>query len=247
MNVWWCGKLAIARVMNLDLTHCQAHYAQRLERVVEAGARWLDIGCGRQILPEWALGFCAQQELVRRARQVVGVDVDGAIREHRLIVNRVIGLGGQLPFANETFDLVTANMVMEHIPDPGGFLGDIRRVLRPGGRFLFVTPNFRNPVVRMASGTPDWMKTPLVWLMERRKSEDVFPTHYAINTREAVRKWGKRARLEVEELSVVSSSGFLDALGPLAWLETPFLKLISMWGGGECNPNLVVVLRRPVE
>ncbi len=44
-----------------------------------------------------------------------------------------------LPFADETFDAVIANHMLYHIPDLRRALGEIRRVLRPGGRFYAST------------------------------------------------------------------------------------------------------------
>lgn len=38
-----------------------------------------------------------------------------------------------LPFANDSFDVVTAAHVVEHLPDPVAALAEMRRVLRPGG------------------------------------------------------------------------------------------------------------------
>jgi ubiquinone/menaquinone biosynthesis C-methylase UbiE len=48
-------------------------------------------------------------------------------------------LGGEdLPFAEETFDSVVSTWTMCSIPEVGRVLGEIHRVLRPGGRFVFL-------------------------------------------------------------------------------------------------------------
>jgi len=44
-----------------------------------------------------------------------------------------------LPFADDSFDLVSALWMLYHVPDLDRGLAEIRRVLRPGGRFLAVT------------------------------------------------------------------------------------------------------------
>ena len=44
----------------------------------------------------------------------------------------------RLPFADGSFDCVTCGWVIEHLPDPRPGLGEIRRVLRPGGSLLLL-------------------------------------------------------------------------------------------------------------
>ena len=44
-----------------------------------------------------------------------------------------------LPFADASFDVVIANMMLYHVPDIDRALGEIRRVLKPEGRFFAAT------------------------------------------------------------------------------------------------------------
>ena len=48
-----------------------------------------------------------------------------------------------LPYAAETFDLVTMLDVLEHIPDDAGALAEAMRVLRPGGLLMLAVPAYR--------------------------------------------------------------------------------------------------------
>ncbi len=243
-NVWERGRLAIAKALRLDLTHAQARYAGVLESYVSPGINWLEIGCGRRILPEWAMPMGEQERMATRPSLLVGVDVDKAIREHPLLRDRVIAWGGHLPFAPNSFDLVTANMVVEHVPDPESFLADVYRVLRPGGRFLFHTTNYSYYLAFLASLTPDTLKKRIVFLLEGRNEEDVFPTRYRLNTRRQIQRLAEGSRLEVERLVVTGSSGSFARLGPVGWVECLVLKAVSTLDGGNLNSNIIAVLRR---
>ena len=79
---------------------------------------------------------------MERSHRLVGIDVDSALHEHPFLHDRVIALGDALPFASETFEFVTANVVVEHVEHPKSPT-EIRRVLVPGGRFVFHTPNYK--------------------------------------------------------------------------------------------------------
>jgi SAM-dependent methyltransferase len=48
----------------------------------------------------------------------------------------------ELPFASASFDLVTCLDVVEHTPDDGAALAELRRVTRPGGRLLVTVPAY---------------------------------------------------------------------------------------------------------
>lgn len=244
MTFWERGRFAIARSLNLDLTFSQTSYGRFLDRHITRGNRWLDVGCGRQLIPEWAFPFEAQQDWAANTT-LIGVDADPAILEHPLLEARAFALGGNLPFRSESFDLVTANMVVEHLREPLGFLADVKRVLRPGGRFLFHTPNYLHYMIFAASLTPEWLKSRIVWILERREESDRFPTYYRLNTQRAIRRVAGEAGLEVESLQTVSSAGAFGRLGPIGWLECIPLKLVPAIGGGSMRSNLLVSLRRP--
>jgi len=51
-----------------------------------------------------------------------------------------------LTFEDQSFDLVMSSHVMEHVPDPWQALAEVRRFLRPGGRYVFSIP-WRNEVL----------------------------------------------------------------------------------------------------
>lgn len=47
----------------------------------------------------------------------------------------------RLPLAGEGFDLAVAAAVIEHLPDPGRFMEEVHRVLRPGGILVLTAPD----------------------------------------------------------------------------------------------------------
>lgn len=56
-----------------------------------------------------------------------------------------------IPYPDKSFDVVIANMMLYHVPDIGRALREIRRVLKPGGRFIAATFG-ENGVVQAVSG-----------------------------------------------------------------------------------------------
>jgi SAM-dependent methyltransferase len=89
------------------------------------GARGVDLGCGA--------GLSAQ--FIRAGRLLL---TDYAFQPF-LDVAGVDAL--HLPFADQVFDFVVASNVIHHVPSPGRFLREVRRVIRPGGHLLMHEPH----------------------------------------------------------------------------------------------------------
>ena len=109
-------------------------FAARLSRM----KRVLDAGCGA--------GYGAA-ELARSALSVTGLDVSGEAiayaREHYPLPNlRFLRASCEaFPFPADSFDLVVAFEVIEHLRDARAFVEEARRVLTPGGQCVISTPN----------------------------------------------------------------------------------------------------------
>ncbi|MFZ6002420.1 MAG: class I SAM-dependent methyltransferase [Actinomycetota bacterium] len=95
--------------------------------------RVLDVGCGE--------GQVARLALAVGATVAIGVDPTWAqvAEAHRRSGGPHYGRAdaARLPFAGGRFDAVVACLVFEHIRDVDLAIGEVSRVLRPGGRFLF--------------------------------------------------------------------------------------------------------------
>lgn len=100
-----------------------------------APGRLLDVGCGAGALLEAASS---------RGWQAEGVDFDvGAVAaaNTRPGVSARTGSIEQAAFPAGSFDAVTFDNVIEHLPDPASAFREAHRVLRPGGRLVMMTPN----------------------------------------------------------------------------------------------------------
>lgn len=220
-------------------------YEELLTETIRTGMTWLDVGCGHQILSAWR--FDREKELVARCEKVVGIDADGpSVSKHRSIVEVHVGDAGSLPFEDDSFDLVTANMVVEHFSDPAKVFSEIRRVLKPGGTFLFHTPNVWGHTTIAARCVPNFVKTRLIYLLTRREAEDVFPTYYRVNSRTKIKHLADRHGFEVQRILMIQ--GHPLALGilvfPVYLLELIWVKLLTIDSLDGLRGNIIAVLKK---
>ncbi len=152
-------------------------FADALRAHLDDSSVVLDLGAGRGHLPEL--------DIRDAAAHVCGVDPDEVVLTNRQLHEAHVVRDGRLPFDDETFDLVFSTHVWEHVESPIDFLREARRVLRPGGRYLSLTPNRRHYVGVLSTATPhrfhEWFNA-----KRGRDHEDTFPTYHRLNTHRAI-------------------------------------------------------------
>ena len=183
--------------------HIAAFHRAVRERVGPASVL-LDVGCGDN---------AAFDDLRGQGAAVWGAD----FQRHPHLVEpgffRLLGEDGSIPFADESFDVITCVWVLEHVQDPKGFLVEVRRVLRPGGVFLAHSISGDHYVT--------WIRRalqllPLRWtqhLVERlygRAPHDTFPTWYRLNTRRQLDREAQQVGLAVVRMERFADPGYFS-------------------------------------
>jgi len=104
-----------------------------------SGKYVLDLGCGT--------GVCTY-DLAKRAKKVVGVDISTwAIEKakanpiaEKLNVDFVVGDAENIPFPDNTFDVVVNTALLQYFDEPQKVINEIHRVLKPGGVAVVEVP-----------------------------------------------------------------------------------------------------------
>jgi ubiquinone/menaquinone biosynthesis C-methylase UbiE len=225
------------------LSSSQDAYAEMLRAQVSDGIEWLDLGCGHQVLPDWRAED--EQRLVSSCRMVVGVDSDlPSLARHKSIRLKVKADIAHLPFKQESFSLVTANMVVEHLQNPAHQFAEIGRILRAGGLCILLTPNAYGYPTLLARLVPTPVKNRVIRLLEGRRSEDVFPTYYRANTRKALRAVADASSLDVVSARMVTTDAMFAVLPPVVAFELLWIRLLMTTPFRDLRPNILAVLRK---
>lgn len=178
-------------------------YADAVRAYLRPESVLLDLGCGRGGLVE---------QLVHPLAQIVGVDPDlASLREHRLSLPRAQAFSHRLPLAPAAIDLAFASWVLEHLPAPRADFGEIARVLRPGGVFVFLTPNKWHPLALLNRllGRVARLQGWLVAGLYGRGATDTFPTYYRANSIPALRQLGEETGLQLVTAEAIADPTYL--------------------------------------
>lgn len=184
-----------------------------MERL-EFPSKILDVGCG---------GGFLTNELARAGHDVTGVDLSGESlavahrHDETKSVKYQVADAYSLPFADASFDVVSALDFLEHIEDPARAIKEFSRVLKPGGKFFFHTFN----------------RSPFTWLVAIKFVEWLIPKtpknmhvlHLFVKPSE-LKKYAEAAGMQVQEMTgikpVISSIPFRRILSGIVPPELRF-------------------------
>jgi len=202
-----------------DDEHPYLVFERTVDQYLRPDQTLLDAGCGR-----------TAPVLVKyrgRASRLIGVDLvdfPAQIEGVELLKNDL----SAIPIENACIDVVMSRSVMEHVADPRAVYGEMRRVLKPGGYFIFLTGNLWDYAALCAQAVPNRFHPWLVAKTQGRAEADVFPTQYKTNTFGAVRKWAMRAGFEVVSFDYLGQyPAYFMFNGLFFLLATGYEKLIQ--------------------
>jgi SAM-dependent methyltransferase len=154
------------------------------------------------------------------------VDVSHEVLDNRAVREPKVYDGSRLPFDDACFDACISNYVIEHVQNPLEHFQEVRRVLKPGGVYLFRTPNLYYYVSLASAALPHSAHKALANKLRGLPSDshEPWPTVYRSNTVRALRRFAASAGLRLDRCLLIEkepsygrSSAFL--FFPMMWYE----------------------------
>jgi 2-polyprenyl-3-methyl-5-hydroxy-6-metoxy-1,4-benzoquinol methylase len=126
--------------------------------------RWSGLTAGRVLDVGCMFGFLLD-EAARRGLETFGVEPSAeaaaaaAAKGHTVVTGELADLVARHPGVR--YDAIFAQHVLEHVPDPVGFLTTARGLLAPGGKVMLAVPNFDARLRRLAPSAWGWYQVPV--------------------------------------------------------------------------------------
>lgn len=137
--------------------------------------------------------------------EVVGADIDRVVLTNTELDRGILIANDRIPIEDSYFDLIYSDFVLEHVKRPREFLAEVHRLLKPGGSYLFRTPNRYHYVTIISSLTPhsfhEKVANPVRGMSE--DAHEPWPTFYRMNTRSRLRRLAANAGFDRVELRMV--------------------------------------------
>lgn len=186
----WFPEVGVGGFSSLDGT---VEFYTRVNALLQPSMTLLNFGAGRgaELLDE-TCAFRQQLRMLKgKVARVVACDIDKVVCENKGADEiTVIDPAKPLPYPDETFDIIIADFVFEHVAAPGLMAAELRRILKPAGWICARTPNKYCLVSLCTRMIPNSFHRRLLrWVQPERKTVDVFPTVFKLNSKRNLSKW----------------------------------------------------------
>jgi SAM-dependent methyltransferase len=219
-----------------DAVHPYTTFENVVRQRVLPAHTLLDAGCGH--------GAPVLRTFIGSAKTLIGVDLVNFDDEMPgiTLVNRDLGDTG-LP--SNSVDVIMSRSVMEHVTDPPRVYGEMNRLLRPGGHFIFLTGNMWDYSAIIAKLVPNRYHPWIVARTQGRSEQDTFPVAYKTNTRSAVNRYAAGAGFDVASFDYLGQyPAYFLFNGPLFLLGTAYEKFIDRVTGLQFLKGWILVVLR---
>jgi|APTNR8051073442_1049403.scaffolds.fasta_scaffold03595_10 ubiquinone/menaquinone biosynthesis C-methylase UbiE len=219
--------------------HPYRNFEARVQSLLSKDSVLLDAGCGRTAP--------VLQKYLGKAGKLIGVDLVDFIEPLPGLTLRKADLS-HIPVADSSVDIVMSRSVFEHLDDPLAVYQEVFRILKPGGRVVFLTANAWDYATIIARIIPNRFHPAIVARVEGRDESDVFPTRYRTNSFRSVKKLALATGFTLENFEYLSQyPNYLMFSGVLFFLGMCYEKLIAHFKTLNFLKGwILVVLRKPV-
>jgi SAM-dependent methyltransferase len=209
--------------------------------------RALDLSCGDgQVLTALAQAGCTAEGTHFREDDYIIQNPSEALQT--ATIHKGVDLTHPLPFPDATYDVVLATEVIEHLPSVIHLCSEVSRILKPGGHFVFSTPNIHRLHSRLQfllTGTHEMRSARLGW---DTPASELYSTHHNPLYFPVMHTVLHHNHLQIDKLVFTSTKPWaylLIPFYPLVWIATAIESRHSIKRSPDGGKDLLRWMQNP--
>jgi SAM-dependent methyltransferase len=218
-----------------DYVGIDKQYENVILEIVNKDSIIADIGCGR------TSRFAKHKGSYGK---LIGIDVSEEEIQHNQEIDEkiVCNAGEKISLPNESIDLVVSFFVLEHVANPDQFFSEIRRILKPAGKFVLLAPNFLYPVFFLNKIISNQkFKKIILAKIAKRDPGTVFPVYYKANSLFALNRLRRKGIFKSIEVTYLNGPFDLHFSFFLFRLAVYFEKFLYFIKADYLLPHMIIV------
>lgn len=182
----------------------------------------------------------------KKARKVIGVDIDETFLNMNNILDTKIcaNLENMNQVKSSSVDLIISSWVFEHIKSPQLAFREFERVLKKGGKVIFLTPNKRNFVVIFNRVIPVVFRKWVISHLNKNLVTDPMTTFYKANTVSEIKKLSGLAGLKVIKIILNGDPTYLAINKPFYLIGKVIERFLNLPVLNKTRVHLIGILEK---
>ena len=148
--------------------------------------------------------------------QMDGVDIDPVVEKNDTLTEAWVIEDDRHPCEDEQYDACVSNYVLERPSQPDAHFHEIRRILKPGGGYVFRTPNRFHYVSMVAAWSLHFFHRLVAHRLRALDDDtrDPYPALHRLNTRSSAKKHAETCGFTLKALDMIESTPSCSAASP---------------------------------
>jgi len=208
-----------------------------LKKHIAKNATVLDAGCGfsNMLVDEY-----------NKVKRVIGVDVsEEFLEKNEVLDEKIVANLESIPqIEDNSIDLIISSWVLEHIENPDKVFSEFNRVLKKGGKVIFITPNVWNYVVILNRLIPEKVRFRIVGRLNENLVTDPMPAFYRANSVKAIKNLTKAHGLKIKKLVLNGDPTYVAINKVFFWVGVFIEAFLSLPFFSRTRVHLIGVLKK---
>ena len=96
----------------------------------------------------------------------------------------------------------------------------------------------------MARLVPEVIKSKIIYFLDEREDDDVFPAFYRINSMRTINKIAKQARFQIEKIKLICTVALFINIPPVVFFELFWIRLLMTNKMKWARTNIIAILKK---
>ena len=199
------------------------------------------------VLLEAGCGFSNNNaDLYKEAKKVIGVDSCKEFLKMNITIPNLIhsSLTDIPSIKDSSIDLIISSWVFEHVSDPSAMISEFKRILKPKGKIIFLTPNKLNYIIIANRFFPNFIKKYAIKKISENLTVDPMKTFYRFNSKKDIENFLYESGLILKKILFNGDPTYIAINQPFFYLGILIEKILNIFFLEKFKTHIIGIIEK---